>query len=1145
MIALLDAGVAPDARRGRARRATGCRPRGPRPRRLGGAPAATSRPAAGRSSSPTTTTPTSTTPPRSCSRCGARERRRRRRRRPRRRLDGRDAVERRRLGAFDADNTSALPREAAVLRLRRGHRPAERRRHRARGRDARARGPRGRAPRRGAASTGCCASRSPTARGSAAGARTTSTAPAPRCPRSPPAGSPGTRASARAVALAGARQNADGGWGEDLRSYRDPAWRGRGASTASQTAWALLALLRRGRDAAPAVERGVRWLVDDAARRRQLGRAVVHRHRLPRRLLHQLPPLPARLPGHGARAAARGRRCADELLVFAPLRIEARDAAGARRAGRCCARAWGRARARIAAARGARRRRRPRSRSSACAPAVVARAARRATSSARPSSGARARVRSPCPAARSLAAALRRRGLRVHVGPILSVDHVVDRVASARGLARRRRARRRHGVGVARRRPPTDGRSPCPRRRRQRRARPAATRARSPRASARCAPCAARRAALDEWAAAVGPRTVLLAGAALVLRRRRAGDRDRRARARAARRAGLRAQADRAQRPRRRRPRAPRRGLRRRARRGARRRDGRLLRARRLARGADAGRRRARPRRDRRDLPAGGQGARRGAPLRRRRARRSSSIGHAGHEEVEGTLGEAPDAIRVVEDVAGRASSSTRRDPTRVSPTSRRPRSPSTRRTRSSARCASASRAARARRRTTSATPRPTASRPCAPSRASPTSCSSSARRTPRTRSAWSRSPQREGTPRVPGRRRARRRPRVARRRRDASASPPARPRPQQLVDRLVAALARPRARRRRGAHDDDRVTSSSRCPRRCADMSIPLRQSVAVGALPAEAEAQAATTSSRCSSSSSRCSPCNLACAGCGKIQHPSTILKQRMPVEQALAAIEECGAPMVSIAGGEPLMHPEIDVIVARAGQAQEVRLPVHERAAAAEEAATSSSRRRTSPGWCTSTGCASGTTQSVEQEGVFDEAVDGDQRGQGSAASGSPPTRRSSTPTRRRRSATCSTSSTTSSKVDDMMISPAYAYEKAPDQEHFLGVDGRPGSCSARRSPTAGGKHWRLNHSPLFLDFLEGKVDFECTAWGIPSYSLLRLAAAVLPDGRRLREDVPGADRDDRLGSTAAARTRAAPTAWRTAATSRRPCSPRASR
>jgi hopanoid biosynthesis associated radical SAM protein HpnH len=74
----------------------------------------------------------------------------------------------------------------------------------------------------------------------------------------------------------------------------------------------------------------------------------------------------------------------------------------------------------------------------------------------------------------------------------------------------------------------------------------------------------------------------------------------------------------------------------------------------------------------------------------------------------------------------------------------------------------------------------------------------------------------------------------------------------------------------------------------------------------------------------------------------------------------------------------------------------------------------------------------------------------------------------------------------KVDQMMISPAYAYEKAPDQEHFLGVRQtrelfRAAFADGRR------RRWRLNHSPLFLDFLEGKVDLRCTAWGIPSYSL----------------------------------------------------------
>ena len=122
-----------------------------------------------------------------------------------------------------------------------------------------------------------------------------------------------------------------------------------------------------------------------------------------------------------------------------------------------------------------------------------------------------------------------------------------------------------------------------------------------------------------------------------------------------------------------------------------------------------------------------------------------------------------------------------------------------------------------------------------------------------------------------------------------------------------------------------------------------------------------------------------------------------------------------------------------------------------------------------------------------------------------------------------------------VDAMMISPAYAYEKAPDQEHFLGVE----QTQKLFADAFGQKHrkkWRLNHSPLFLDFLEGKSDFQCTAWGVPSYSVLGLAAAVLPDGGRVRQHLQGADRNDRLGCVrTGARTSAAPTAWPTAATS----------
>ena len=118
---------------------------------------------------------------------------------------------------------------------------------------------------------------------------------------------PSKPAIRRAVAWLEQHQNPDGGWGEDLRSYDDQALGGRGESTASQTAWALLALLAAGERENPATERGIRWLARDAAGRRHLGRALVHRHRLPRRLLHQLPPVPAGLPGQRARPLRKRR----------------------------------------------------------------------------------------------------------------------------------------------------------------------------------------------------------------------------------------------------------------------------------------------------------------------------------------------------------------------------------------------------------------------------------------------------------------------------------------------------------------------------------------------------------------------------------------------------------------------------------------------------------------------------------------------------------------------------------------------------------------------------------------------------------------------------------------------------------------------
>jgi hopanoid biosynthesis associated radical SAM protein HpnH len=228
----------------------------------------------------------------------------------------------------------------------------------------------------------------------------------------------------------------------------------------------------------------------------------------------------------------------------------------------------------------------------------------------------------------------------------------------------------------------------------------------------------------------------------------------------------------------------------------------------------------------------------------------------------------------------------------------------------------------------------------------------------------------------------------------------------------------------------------------------------------------------------------CNLACPGCGKIQYPTETLRRRLTPQDAFDAIEECGAPMVSIAGGEPLLHPQIEEIV--------TGLIARKRFVYLCTNAVLLQRKldkfKPSPyfSWVVHIdGLKDRHDAAVDREGVFDEAVAAIREA-------------------KRRGFRVTTNSTFFSndspktiravldflnddlQVDAMMISPAYAYEKAPDQDHFLGVSQtqkifKEAFADGRR------KKWRINHTPLFLDFLEGKVDYQCTPWGIPSYSI----------------------------------------------------------
>jgi hopanoid biosynthesis associated radical SAM protein HpnH len=228
----------------------------------------------------------------------------------------------------------------------------------------------------------------------------------------------------------------------------------------------------------------------------------------------------------------------------------------------------------------------------------------------------------------------------------------------------------------------------------------------------------------------------------------------------------------------------------------------------------------------------------------------------------------------------------------------------------------------------------------------------------------------------------------------------------------------------------------------------------------------------------------CNLSCSFCGKIQHPEHVLKQRMPVDQALAAIEEAGAPMVSIAGGEPLVHPEVHVIASELLRRKKfVFLCTN-----AILLKNKLDNFKPSPyfTWVVHLdGMRERHDEFVEREGIFDKAVEaiGEAKERGFRVSTNTTFLTTDTPETVREVLDYLNDEL---QVDAMQISPAYAYEKAPDQEHFPGVRQTRELFSAAFADGRR-KKWRLNHTPLFLDFLEGKADFECTPWGIPSYSI----------------------------------------------------------
>ena len=226
----------------------------------------------------------------------------------------------------------------------------------------------------------------------------------------------------------------------------------------------------------------------------------------------------------------------------------------------------------------------------------------------------------------------------------------------------------------------------------------------------------------------------------------------------------------------------------------------------------------------------------------------------------------------------------------------------------------------------------------------------------------------------------------------------------------------------------------------------------------------------------------CNLSCAGCGKIQYPADILRQHLSPEQCFKAAEECGAPMISIPGGEPLLHPQIaDIVAGLTGRKKYVYLCTNALILREKLDGFSPSRYFTINVHLD--GQRKFHDRSVGREGVYDIAT-------GAIREAVRRGFRVTTNTTLFNDSDCGSvraffDEMMALGVEGMTLSPGYCYEKAPDQEHFL--DRAETTELFTQILGNRNKIWRFNQSPLFLEYLMGKRTYSCTPWGMPSYSL----------------------------------------------------------
>jgi len=225
----------------------------------------------------------------------------------------------------------------------------------------------------------------------------------------------------------------------------------------------------------------------------------------------------------------------------------------------------------------------------------------------------------------------------------------------------------------------------------------------------------------------------------------------------------------------------------------------------------------------------------------------------------------------------------------------------------------------------------------------------------------------------------------------------------------------------------------------------------------------------------------CNLACAGCGKIDYPDEILNQRLSVDECMTAMDECGAPVVSIAGGEPLLHREMPQIVRGFLQRRKVVILCTNALLLAKK--IDQYTPHPDFNWSIHLDGDKGMhDKSVCQDGVYDKAVEVIKLAKAKGF---------------RVSINCTLFNTAEPArvaaffdemkrlgLDGITVSPGYAYERAPDQEHFLNREKTKQLFRGILSRGRGGKAWSFSQSAMFLDFLAGNQTYHCTPWGNPT-------------------------------------------------------------